>query len=104
MSEWMCVCLGLKACKATMMKSLRLGLTRISLPERRRKMAPSNRAVESAKLRAGLNAQQGTERAAMPSVLCLKAGIVMSTITDNMEDILMDDSKITMVTGVDHIR
>ena len=40
----------------------------------------------------------------MPSVLCLKAGIVMSTITDNMEDILMDDSKITMVTGMDHVR
>ena len=33
-----------------------------------------------------------------------KAVVVMSTITDNMEDILMDDSKITMVTGVDHIR
>ena len=57
-----------QACKERTMRSLRLGLTRFSLPERRGRTAPSNRAGTPK-----LSSEQGTEWVELPSELCLKA-------------------------------
>ena len=71
-------------------------MTRFSLPERRGRTAPSNRAGTPK-----LSSEPGTEWVELPSKLCLKQKGVMSNITDN---ILMDGSKKAMITGVVYIR
>ena len=64
-----CACvLGIyQACKERTIRSWRLGLTRFSLPERRERTAPSNRARTPE-----LSSEQGTEWVELPSELCLK--------------------------------
>ena len=70
MSGWMCVCLGFRCLKSKDVEVPEAWVDQDLLTgEKKENVGTKHRAGDSAKLKAGLNAQQ-TERVAIPSVLC----------------------------------
>ena len=66
----MCECLGFRSLQSKDDEALQVGVDQDLLTgEKKEDVGTKHRAGESAKLKAGLNAQQ-TERVAIPSVLC----------------------------------
>ena len=68
MSGWMCVCFGFGSLQSKDDEALQVGVDQDLLTGEKKEDGTKHRAGESAKLKAGLNAQQ-TEWVAIPSVL-----------------------------------